>query len=58
MAAAAQTVFIARMRDASPTPDRSEMRFAAAILHFPGRIANTTASEIARMAGVPNATVI
>lgn len=36
---------------------RSERRLAEAILHFPGQIASYTATEIAQMAGVSNATV-
>jgi DNA-binding MurR/RpiR family transcriptional regulator len=36
---------------------RSERRLAEAILHFPGPIASYTATEIAQMAGVSNATV-
>ncbi|MCU4653007.1 MurR/RpiR family transcriptional regulator [Roseibacterium sp. SDUM158016] len=57
MASAARTSFIARIRDATPNMHRSELRLAEAILHFPGQIASYTATELAQMAGVSNATV-
>lgn len=57
MAAATRTSFIARIHDATPQLHRSELRLAEAILHFPGQIASYTASELAQMAGVSNATV-
>lgn len=57
MASAARTSFIARIRDATPNMHRSELRLAEAILHFPGQISSYTATEIAQMAGVSNATV-
>jgi DNA-binding MurR/RpiR family transcriptional regulator len=57
MASAARTSFVARIRDATPSLHRSELRLAEAILHFPGQIASYTATEIAQMAGVSNATV-
>jgi DNA-binding MurR/RpiR family transcriptional regulator len=57
MAAASRTSFIARIRDARPSLHRSELRLAEAILHFPGQIASYTATELAQIAGVSNATV-
>jgi DNA-binding MurR/RpiR family transcriptional regulator len=57
MASVARTSFIARIRDATPNMHRSELRLAEAILHFPGQIASYTATELAQMAGVSNATV-
>ncbi|KPQ14789.1 MAG: transcriptional regulator, RpiR family [Rhodobacteraceae bacterium HLUCCO18] len=57
MASATRTSFIARIRDATPSMHRSELRLAEAILHFPGQIASYTATELAQMAGVSNATV-
>ena len=57
MASAARTSFIARITDATPDMHPSELRLAEAILHFPGQIASYTATELAQMAGVSNATV-
>lgn len=57
MAHASRTSFIARIRDATPAMHPSELRLAEAILHFPGQIASYTATELAGMAGVSNATV-
>jgi DNA-binding MurR/RpiR family transcriptional regulator len=57
MASAARTSFIARITDATPDMHPSERRLAEAILHFPGQIASYTATELAQMAGVSNATV-
>lgn len=57
MASASETSFVTRIRDATPRMHRSELRLAEAILHFPGQLASYTATELARMAGVSNATV-
>ena len=57
MPPAPRTSFIARIRQATPTLHRSELQLAETILHFPGQLASYTATELAQMAGVSNATV-
>ena len=46
-----------RIRDAMPVLHRSEQRLAETILNFPGNLAGYTATELARIANVSNATV-
>ncbi len=57
MSPAPKMSFVSRIRDAAPAFHRTEARLAEAILHFPGQIASYTATELAQMAGVSNATV-
>lgn len=57
MARTAKTSFITRIRAATPDLHPSEKRLAEAILNFPGQLAGYTATELAQMAGVSNATV-
>ncbi len=49
--------FIARVRASLPDLHPSEHRLAEAVLNFPGDMAGYSASEIASLAGVSNATV-
>jgi DNA-binding MurR/RpiR family transcriptional regulator len=49
--------FLLRVRDALPELHPSERRLAELILDFPGEMAGYTASEIAELANVSNATV-
>jgi len=49
--------FLARVQTSLETLHPTERRLAEAILNFPGQIASYTATEMARMAGVSNATV-
>lgn len=49
--------FLARVRTVLPDLHPTERRLAEAVLDFPGDIAGYTASEIADLAGVSNATV-
>lgn len=49
--------FMSRVRTALPDLHPSERRLAEAVLDFPGDMAGYSASEIARLAGVSNATV-
>jgi DNA-binding MurR/RpiR family transcriptional regulator len=49
--------FVTRIRDAMPVLHRSEQRLAETILNFPGNLAGYTATELARIANVSNATV-
>jgi DNA-binding MurR/RpiR family transcriptional regulator len=57
MAAAEKTSFLTRIRAALPGLHPSERQLAEAILSFPGQLASYTATELAQMAGVSNATV-
>jgi len=57
MSPAPKMSFVSRIREATPDFHRSEARLAEAILHFPGQLASYTATELAQMAGVSNATV-
>lgn len=57
MSPAPKMSFVSRIREAMPEFHRSEARLAEAILHFPGQLAGYTATELAQMAGVSNATV-
>jgi DNA-binding MurR/RpiR family transcriptional regulator len=57
MSPASRISFLSRIQKAAPEFHPSERRLAEAILHFPGQLASYTATEIARMAGVSNATV-
>lgn len=57
MAAAEKTSFLTRIRAALPGLHPSERQLAEAILNFPGQLASYTATELAQMAGVSNATV-
>ncbi|NKX45765.1 MurR/RpiR family transcriptional regulator [Roseicyclus persicicus] len=57
MSPAQKASFVARIRDAMPGLHRSEKRLAETILNFPGQLASYTATELARIAGVSNATV-
>lgn len=49
--------FLARIRAALPTLHPSERRLADVVLNFPGELASYSASELARLAHVSNATV-
>jgi len=49
--------FLARIRVALPTLHPSERRLAEVVLNFPGELASYSASELARLAHVSNATV-
>ncbi|WP_296641464.1 MurR/RpiR family transcriptional regulator [Roseinatronobacter sp.] len=49
--------YIARIRGALPTLHPSERRLADTILSFPGEIASYSATELAQLANVSNATV-
>lgn len=57
MSPAPKMSFVSRIREAMPEFHRTEARLAEAILHFPGQLASYTATELAQMAGVSNATV-
>lgn len=57
MAGAEKTSFLTRIRAALPDLHPSERQLAEAILNFPGQLASYTATELAQMAGVSNATV-
>ncbi|MBM1221303.1 MurR/RpiR family transcriptional regulator [Ponticoccus sp. SC2-23] len=57
MASDPSTSFVSRVQSALETLHPSERRLAEAILNFPGQIASYTATELAQMAGVSNATV-
>ena len=57
MAPGSHHSFISRVHAALDTFHPTERRLAEAILNFPGQIASYTATELARMAGVSNATV-
>ncbi|MDU8913075.1 MurR/RpiR family transcriptional regulator [Aestuariicoccus sp. MJ-SS9] len=49
--------FLARVSDALPELNRSERKLADLVLDFPGEMAGYTATEIAELANVSNATV-
>lgn len=49
--------FLSRIRAAIPTLHPSERRLAEVVLNFPGELASYSASELARLASVSNATV-
>lgn len=49
--------FVARIRDTLPRLPPTERRLGAFLLEFPGELASYTASELASLAGVSNATV-
>lgn len=49
--------FLARVTDALPTLHPSERKLADLVLNFPGEMGGYTATEIAELAGVSNATV-
>lgn len=49
--------FLARLQAALPSLHPTERRLAESILQFPGDLPSYTASELARIAGVSNATV-
>jgi DNA-binding MurR/RpiR family transcriptional regulator len=57
MTTGAHQSFVSRVHAALDTFHPTERRLAEAILNFPGQIASYTATELARMAGVSNATV-
>lgn len=57
MSPAPKMSFVSRIREAMPDLHPTEARLAEAILHFPGQIASYTATELAQMSGVSNATV-
>ncbi len=57
MKTASSQSFIARVRASLPDLHPSERRLAEAVLSFPGDMAGYSASEIAGLAGVSNATV-
>jgi len=57
MAAGSNSSFVSRVHAALDAFHPTERRLAEAILNFPGQIASYTATELARMAGVSNATV-
>lgn len=49
--------FLARVRDSLPRLHPTERKLAEFMLDFPGELASYSASELARLAGVSNATV-
>ncbi len=57
MVAHEKASFLTRIRAALPGLHPSERQLAEAILSFPGQLAGYTATELAQMAGVSNATV-
>lgn len=57
MTRASSGSYIARIRDALPSLHPSERRLADTILSFPGEIASYSATELAQLANVSNATV-
>lgn len=57
MAPDPSTSFLSRVQSALEALHPTERRLAEAILNFPGQIASYTATELAQMAGVSNATV-
>ncbi len=57
MSPASKSSFVSRIHAATPSLSGSESRLAQAILNFPGQLAGYTATELARIAGVSNATV-
>lgn len=57
MNASAPSDFIARIRAALPRMHPSERRLAEVVLNFPGELASYSATELARLANVSNATV-
>ena len=57
MASAQHHSFVSRVHGALDVLHPTERRLAEAILNVPGQIASYTATELARMAGVSNATV-
>lgn len=50
-------LFTTRVREALPTLHPSERRLAELVLNFPGELASYSATELARLANVSNATV-
>lgn len=50
-------LFTSRVRDALPLMHPSEKRLAELVLNFPGELASYSATELARLANVSNATV-
>ncbi|MCC5958583.1 MurR/RpiR family transcriptional regulator [Roseinatronobacter sp. S2] len=50
-------LFTTRVRDALPIMHPSEKRLAELVLNFPGELASYSATELARLANVSNATV-
>jgi len=56
-AGAGPVSFVARIRDALPGLHPSERRLAEVVLNFPGDLASYTATELAQLAHVSNATV-
>lgn len=50
-------LFTTRVRDALPVMHPSEKRLAELVLNFPGELASYSATELARLANVSNATV-
>lgn len=57
MSPKAQPSFLARVRAALPRLHPTERRLADFVLDFPGELASYTATELARLANVSNATV-
>lgn len=57
MSSASRTSLVARIRDALPELHASERRLADVVLNFPGDLASYTATELAQLANVSNATV-
>ena len=57
MAIDRRSSFVARVRDALPALHPSERRVADLVLSFPGELASYSASELANLAHVSNATV-
>ncbi|WP_349371701.1 MurR/RpiR family transcriptional regulator [Salinarimonas sp.] len=57
MSPKAQPSFLARVRAALPRLHPTERRLADFVLSFPGELASYTATELARLANVSNATV-
>lgn len=57
MSEPAQRSFLSRIRAALPAMHPSERRLAEVVLNFPGELASYSATELARLANVSNATV-
>lgn len=55
--AAASRSFLARVHDVTPSLGPAEQRLGELIADFPGELASYNASELAKLAGVSNATV-
>ena len=57
MSSVSRLSLVARIREALPDLHASERRLADVVLNFPGDLASYTATELAQLANVSNATV-